>query len=102
MQRRIDSRREALERSFRHELLPDWKQGILNPREVDFTDADVAYAPTTWRDRVIDASDLVEDRGEYVVDDEALPPIPPYRPAWVRTLRAGARRATQLVPRRSD
>jgi glycosyltransferase involved in cell wall biosynthesis len=102
MQRRIDSRREALERSFRHELLPDWKQGILSPRDVDFAAADVSHAPTTWRDRVVEASLLTEDRGEYVVDESSLPPIPRYRPRWVRTLRAGARRARHLVTRRTD
>ena len=101
MQRRIDSRRGALERSFRHELLPDWEHVILNPREVDFAAADMAYAPTTWRERVVDASLLTEDRGSYVVDEAALPPIPRGWPAWVTSLRAGARRVKHLVARRS-
>jgi hypothetical protein len=99
MQRRIDSRREALPRSFRHEMLPDWKQAILRPRDVDFAAADLAYAPTTWRDRVVEASLLTEDRGEYVVDELALPPIPRARPAWVTALRAGARRLKRSLAR---
>lgn len=103
IQRRIDSRREALERgSFLHEMIPDWKHAILRPLEIDFATASPAYAPTTWRDRVVDASELTEDEGEYVVDESALPPIPRYRPRWARTLRARARRAKHLVTRRSD
>jgi glycosyltransferase involved in cell wall biosynthesis len=103
IQRRIDSRREALERgSFLHEMLPDWKHAILHPLEVDFETASPRYAPATWRDRIVDASDLTEDRGEYVIDDAALPPIPHPWPRSARTLRAGARRVKRLVTRRSD
>lgn len=98
IQRRIDTRREALEDgSFLHEMLPDWKQAILRPIEVDFAAADPAYAPRTWRDRVLPASLLVEDRGDYVVDEALLPPIPRARPAWVTALRRGARRAKRLL-----
>ena len=99
MQRRLDSRREALERSFRHELLPDWQQVIRDPRSVDFTTADMAYAPATWRDRVVDASLLTEDRGVYVVDEPALPPIPRVWPAWARRLRGAVRRAEHSLRR---
>ena len=100
IQRRIDSRREALERgSFLHEMLPDWRQAILRPLDVDFAAADPAYAPTTWRDRIVEASLLTEDRGDYVVDEAALPPIPPARPAWVKALRASARRAKRSLGR---
>jgi len=99
MQRRLDSRREALERSFRHELLPDWQQVIRDPRNVDFTAADMAYAPTTWRDRVVDASLLTEDEGIYVVDDAALPPIPRAWPVWAESLRGVARRAKHSLRR---
>jgi glycosyltransferase involved in cell wall biosynthesis len=103
IQRRIDSRREALERgSFLHEMIPDWKHAILRPLEIDFSAASPAYAPTTWRDRVVDASELTEDRGEYVVDEAALPSIPRAWPRWVRTLRAGARRMKHFVTRRSE
>ena len=98
MQRRIDSRRDALERgSFLHEMLPDWKQAILRPLDVDFTAADPAHAPSTWRDRIVEASLLTEDRGEYVVDEAALPPIPRARPAWIRALRKAARRAKRSL-----
>jgi hypothetical protein len=100
IQRRIDLRREALERgSFMHEMLPDWRQAILRPLDVDFAAAHPAYAPTTWHDRVVEASLLTEDRGEYVVDEAALPPIPRARPAWVTALRAGARRAKRSLDR---
>jgi hypothetical protein len=99
MQRRLDSRREALERSFRHELLPDWQQVIRDPRSVDFTTADMAYAPATWRDRVVDASLLTEDRGVYVVDEPALPPIPRVWPVWARRLRGAVRRAEHSLRR---
>ena len=99
MQRRIVSRRDAFGPSFRHELLPDWEQVILDPRGVDFAATDVAYAPTTWRDRVVAAALLTEDRGTYVIDEAALPPIPRARPAWARTLRAGARRVKRFVAR---
>jgi hypothetical protein len=98
IQRRIDSRREALERgSFLHEMIPDWKHAILRPLDIDFSAADPSYAPTTWRDRVVDASLLTEDRGEYVVDEAALPKIPRAWPAWVRALRARARRAKHFL-----
>ena len=96
IQRRLDSRRDA-PNSFRHEMLPDWKQAILRPLDVDFAAADLAYAPTSWRDRVVEASLLTEDRGDYVVDEAALPPIPRARPAWVKALRAGARRAKRSL-----
>jgi Glycosyl transferase family 2 len=98
IQRRIDSRRGALERgSFMHEMLPNWRQAILRPLDVDFAAADPAYAPTTWRDRVVEASLLTQDRGDYVVDEVALPPIPRARPAWVTALRAGGRRAKRSL-----
>jgi glycosyltransferase involved in cell wall biosynthesis len=99
MQRRLETRREALERSFRHELLPDWQQVIRDPRHVDFTAADMAYAPTTWRDRVVDASLLTEDKGSYVVDEAALPPIPRARPGWARAFQDAARRAKSALRR---
>jgi glycosyltransferase involved in cell wall biosynthesis len=98
IQRRIESRRDA-PNSFGHELLPDWKQAILRPLEIDFAAADAAYAPTTWRDRIVEASLLTEDRGEYVVDEAGLPPIPRARPAWVKALLAGARRAKRSMGR---
>ena len=98
IQRRIDSRRDALERgSFMHEMLPDWKRAILRPLDVDFSTAHPSHAPSTWRDRVVEATLLTEDRGEYVVDEAALPPIPRAWPSWVRALRARARRVQQLV-----
>jgi glycosyltransferase involved in cell wall biosynthesis len=94
IQKRIDTRRETLERgSFLHEMLPDWKSVVLDPRNVDFSDSRPAHAPRTWRDRVIEASLLTEDLGNesYVVTEALLPPIPPARPAWIRWLRARAR-----------
>ena len=101
IQRRIDSRREALERgSFLHEMIPDWKHAIFRPLEIDFSAASPAYAPTTWRDRVVEASELTEDRGEYLIDEPALPPIPRVSPAWVRKFRAGAQRVKHFVTRR--
>ena len=98
IQRRIDSRREALERgSFLHEMIPDWQHAILRPLDIDFAAASPAHAPTTWRDRVVEASLLTEDRGEYVVDEAALPKIPRAWPGWVRALRARARRTKHFV-----
>ena len=98
IERRINSRREALARgSFLHEMLPDWKRAILRPLDIDFSTADPAHAPTTWRDRVVEASLLTEDRGDYVVDEAALPRIPPARPTWVRALRARARRVKHAL-----
>jgi hypothetical protein len=98
IQRPIESRPKA-PNSFRHELLPDWKPAIFRPLEVDFAAADAAHAPTTWRDRIVEASLLNEDRGDYVVAEATLPPIPRARPAWVKALRAGARRAKRSLRR---
>lgn len=102
IQRRIDTRREALAGgAFLHEMLPDWRRAVLDPRNADLAASDPTNAPRTWRDRVLDASLLVEDRGggDYVIEEAALPPIPLARPPWVLWLRARARRAKRLLHR---
>ncbi len=102
IQKRIDSRRAAFERgSFLHEMYPDWKRAVLDPLSAGFEGSRPANAPRSWRERVIEASLLTEDRGddEYVVREEALPRIPPVRPPWLRWLRARARPVKWLVER---
>jgi glycosyltransferase involved in cell wall biosynthesis len=102
IQKRIDTRRDALERgSFLHEMYPDWKRAVLDPLNADFAGCRPENAPRTWRDRVIEASLLTEDRGDgnYVVNEAALPRIPPARPAWVKWLRARARPAKRFLRR---
>jgi len=101
IEKRLATRREAFERgSFLHEMFRDWKGAVLDPLHADFSGR-LENAPATWRDRVIEASSLVEDRGDghYVVNEAGLPPIPPWRAPWVRWLRARARPIRRLVPR---
>jgi glycosyltransferase involved in cell wall biosynthesis len=103
IQKRLDTRREAFARgSFLHEQFPEWKQSVLDPLHADFSDSRPEHAPTSWRDRVIEASLLVEDGGDgpYVVNEAALPPIPPRRAPWVTWLRARARPVRRFLPRR--
>jgi hypothetical protein len=102
IQKRIDSRRDALERgSFLHEMFPDWKGAIVDPSAVDFTLSDPKHAPRTWQDRVLDASLLREDLGDglYSIDEDALPPIPRARGRAEQWLRARARPVKRLVRR---
>ncbi len=102
IQKRIDTRRDALNRgSFLHEMFPDWKRAVLDPLNVSFADCRPENAPQTWRDRVIEASLLIEERGEgnYVVNEPMLPPLPPVRPPWVTWLRARAHAAKRFLRR---
>lgn len=94
IQKRIDTRRDALRRgSFLHEMYPDWKQLVVDPLGVDFAKSSRENAPRTWHDRVMDASLLREDSGDgsYVIEEEALPPIPPRRSPAEQWLRARVR-----------
>jgi hypothetical protein len=102
IQKRIESRRDALERgSFLHEMFPDWQGTILDPLRVDFTLSDPKHAPQTWQDRLLDASLLREDLGDglYVVDEDALPPIPRARGRAEQWLRARGRPVKRFVRR---
>jgi hypothetical protein len=104
IQKRIDSRRDALERgSFLHEMFPDWKTAVLDPLRVDFTQSRPDNAPLTWEDRVMDASLLHEDSGDgpYIVEEDALPRIPRARSRGEQWLRARVRPFKRLMLRQA-
>jgi glycosyltransferase involved in cell wall biosynthesis len=102
IEKRIETRRESFARgSFLHEQFPDWQRAVLDPLRADFGASRPENAPTSWHDRVIPASLLVEDHGDgpYVVNEAALGRIPRWRPAWERWLRARARPLRHVLRR---
>jgi len=89
IQKRLSTRLEPMARGrFLHEMLPDWKEAVLNFRSTDFSTSDAQHVPQTWRDRVMDSSLLIEDTpgNDYVVNEDVLPPIPRPRPRWLTWL----------------
>jgi glycosyltransferase involved in cell wall biosynthesis len=94
IQRRIDTRRGALERGrFLHEGLPNWAEVMVDPTHVDFARSDSEFAPRSWTERVLDHTLLLEDTGDgrYEIDEPNLPPIPRAWPRWTLRLRRLAR-----------
>jgi glycosyltransferase involved in cell wall biosynthesis len=106
--KRLRTRLDGMRRGrFRHEMLPSWRQAVPSFRSVDFAESDLRYATQSWRDRVVDSALLVEDAPgrEYVVDEDALPPIPHPRPplvAWVRRRARPLKRLAQTARRRGQ
>ena len=102
MQTRLETRAEPLRRGhFPHEGLPQWKAAMLDVGNADFSGSSHDHAALRWTDRVLDSSMLIEDTpgGDYVIVEEALPPIPPARSAWMRWLRRRARPLRRLLRR---
>ena len=100
IQRRLETRAEPIQRGhFPHEGLPRWNAAMLDAGNTDFTVSSPDHAALRWTDRVLDSSKLIEDTpdGDYVVVEEALPRIPPARPAWLRWLRRRARPLKRLL-----
>jgi hypothetical protein len=97
---RLATRREAITHGhFAHEGLPGWKAVVARVGHADFSVSSPDNAGRSWEERVVDSSLLIEDTGdgEYVIDEAALPPIPPTRPALVRWLRRRARPLKRLL-----
>ncbi|KAA3632604.1 MAG: hypothetical protein DWQ08_03255 [Proteobacteria bacterium] len=95
MQRRLDIRLGAVNRgskSFRHERAANWRTRIVDrttPRDLHEPGA----LHSTWRDRVVAASDLYRDEhdGRYVIREDLMPRIkglpPPLRQRLVRKMK---------------
>ena len=94
IQKRLEARSEHIRRGhFLHEGLPHWKASMLDVGHADFTASSPDHAGQRWTDRVLDSKGLIEDApgADYVVVEDALPPIPRARPAWLTSLRRRAR-----------
>ena len=102
IQRRLDTRRHAPAARFRHERHADWEAAVVRRRAAPAGTRAAAEMPGGWRERVVDPAGLLHDAGDgpYVVDEAALPSIPPLG----RSVAASARRlvrARMAATRRS-
>lgn len=100
IEKRLETRAEPVGRGhFPHEGLPQWKTAMLDAGNADYRASAPVHAAQRWTDRVLDSAALIEDTpgADYVVVEEALPRIPPARPAWIRWLRRRARPLKRLM-----
>jgi hypothetical protein len=88
IQQRLSTRSLAIAAGvFPHESRRNWAESLLHAAATDFG-AEAGAAPTSWKQRVAPASDLVFDdgSGDYVIDEAALPGLPDVKDGLFRPL----------------
>jgi len=82
IERRLFTRRPSMEAStgFLHEVTPNWSISIATKRDapLDFKDADLKFAGSSWKERIVPAASLDYDAFDrrYVINEKLMPQFP--------------------------